>query len=975
MLFAFLLLSAKTSNIYSQINYDFTASSGSFIANTSPTNVFTSGDDVLSSAINIGFTFNYGGCTTSPYTQFKVSSNGWMGLGTGATGSQSSNDLSWNSYGPIIAPLWDDLNIASGGSINYKLTGAAGNRVLTVEWKNMKWYWAASSAGISFQVKLYESDGKIEFIYQQESGSLSSASASIGLHGFSSSDYYSLNGTGTSPTANYGSQTSNLNSKPATGQIYTWSLPATMTYVSSNVFQASTADVYQSTGNNEILGIEINVLGGCSPLSITELVMNMNGTTAISDVTNIDVYYTGNTSIFSASTLFGSAAPSLGNITISGSQSLINGSNYFWIVYDVSATAIIGDFLDAECTQVTINGGVGNQIPTGNPPAGSRPIVVQPPSFSKWIELGWAKEVLETSDGNLLWVGRTNNTYSSGGSDLYLIKTNKNLSTIYWSTVSGTATSDETIEDVVETADGFVAVGWSNMAGGASGYNILVTKVNTSGTVQWTRTIGTSSTDYGYGITNLSDGNIAICGTDGGSSNGYFAKINNSDGSIMAEKSISATGVTYLYCITETSDGGVLMGGRTNNDFYLIKLTNTFSVDWAGSWGGVNNDYIYFVIENTLNDYTVGGYSYSYGSGDNDGYVMRFTKSGAGAPTIAWNKTYGTTGGNSFNDGEKTSDGGYIMTGITDRLGDPLDDETLVTKINSSGDIEFTKSIGTISASEDQEGYGICQTSEGHYAVAGLHNSAIGANFYMVYLAGDGYNCATIQDNGAATDQTPPSFSSTGSVSLPFGFTTVLTSPIINTGGVITSDGCISVLSLDDLKFDGENKGSYNILSWIANDVTYDYYILEKSTNGALWEEVSKVDVNDNGTSFNKYQVLDNNLSIGITYYRLHVFNKNGEEGYSKIVALNFENNKTSSIGIYPNPFNSDITLLFSEKINQPINITVSDVCGKIILKESTNPRGESAMLYLGNYNLAKGVYLINIYGDSISESIKIIKE
>ncbi|MBY0434618.1 MAG: T9SS type A sorting domain-containing protein, partial [Cyclobacteriaceae bacterium] len=79
-------------------------------------------------------------------------------------------------------------------------------------------------AGISFQVKLYESDNKIEFVYQQEAGALSSPSASIGMAfpRYGSPNFISLNNTGASPIASTSVETSSLALKPATGQVYSF---------------------------------------------------------------------------------------------------------------------------------------------------------------------------------------------------------------------------------------------------------------------------------------------------------------------------------------------------------------------------------------------------------------------------------------------------------------------------------------------------------------------------------------------------------------------------------------------------------------------------------------------------------------------------------------------------------------------------------------------------------------------------------
>ncbi|MGZ3901520.1 MAG: hypothetical protein ACXVDC_14430, partial [Bacteroidia bacterium] len=183
------------------INYSFTAVGGSWTANSSPTSIHgASVDDAISAAINIGFTFTYG-CTN--YTQFKATSNGVMFLGSSATGTNASNNLNTSTDRPALAPLWDDQKTGTSGSVNYKLTGTSPNRVLTVEWLKMLWYYSGTGDMISYQVKLYETSNRIEFVYNQGATAVysGSPSASIGISGTASGDFYSLSDVSSSPTA------------------------------------------------------------------------------------------------------------------------------------------------------------------------------------------------------------------------------------------------------------------------------------------------------------------------------------------------------------------------------------------------------------------------------------------------------------------------------------------------------------------------------------------------------------------------------------------------------------------------------------------------------------------------------------------------------------------------------------------------------------------------------------------------------
>jgi hypothetical protein len=204
-------------------SYYFSIDSGTFTPLTGATVVWVTGDDVTASMLPIGFNFSYGLPTTTSYSQFCLNSNGWLGLTSNTIPNLSANsapNMTTTSY-PVIAPLWDDLSIGSTGKISYLTTGTAGNRVLTIEWLNMKWYWGASNPVISFQAKLYEATGTIEFIYRQETGTATLNHASIGINNASSTDFWCLN-TSLS-NALYSTNCNTITTKPSTGIIYRWS--------------------------------------------------------------------------------------------------------------------------------------------------------------------------------------------------------------------------------------------------------------------------------------------------------------------------------------------------------------------------------------------------------------------------------------------------------------------------------------------------------------------------------------------------------------------------------------------------------------------------------------------------------------------------------------------------------------------------------------------------------------------------------
>lgn len=134
-------------------------------------------DEGYSAPVPIGFTFNYLGAS---YDSFQVSTNGFIRLGSGLTSATSSNALA-GTLRRIIAPLWDDLAIQDSASLTRVVTGTAPNRVLTVEWRNVKWPFSNATNNAEFQVKLYENGSRIEFIYGTFGTVPATVTASIGL--------------------------------------------------------------------------------------------------------------------------------------------------------------------------------------------------------------------------------------------------------------------------------------------------------------------------------------------------------------------------------------------------------------------------------------------------------------------------------------------------------------------------------------------------------------------------------------------------------------------------------------------------------------------------------------------------------------------------------------------------------------------------------------------------------------------------
>ena len=208
---------------YNQVaNYSYLATTSTWSANATPITIHAAGTvAAISSAINIGFTFTY---NSVAYTQFKASINGFITFKTANTLAQPVNNLKTSTERVIVAVLWDENRVGASGTVNYKLTNTTPNRVMTIEWKALRWDKNGQSSGLlDCQIKLYETTNVIEFIYYRGSNAFtfgnsgSSIGASIGLGGATSGDFLSLSNlsASTAPTKSTSVETTTIGKSPS----------------------------------------------------------------------------------------------------------------------------------------------------------------------------------------------------------------------------------------------------------------------------------------------------------------------------------------------------------------------------------------------------------------------------------------------------------------------------------------------------------------------------------------------------------------------------------------------------------------------------------------------------------------------------------------------------------------------------------------------------------------------------------------
>jgi hypothetical protein len=379
ILLAGFALHGKSQNI---TNYNFAAYSGTF-TNITGGNYPSAGggtsDEGYGTGIPIGFDFWYMGVR---YTTISASTNGWISFGGDITNATPVNNLtSGGSPRPIIAPLWDDLDVQSTNNVTYVTTGTAGSRIFTIQYLNAKWKRTASGSTMSFQVRLYEGTGKIVFTYRQEASSLNAPSASIGISAIAtgSGNFLSVNNAGTSVSS---TTEASVTSKPITGNNYSFTPPVPTTP------------------------------GSLTFSGVTSTSMTLNWSDLSSNETGFLIYRSTDGVNYALVTQTAAAA------TTSAQTGLTTGTLYYWKVYAVSEGALSATALS------------GTQAAMCVPPAA--PGVTSPVAYCQN-----ATAIQLTATGtNLLWGGAAG---SVGGTSAlttasYIDNSNNNRKTNFTTT-------------------------------------------------------------------------------------------------------------------------------------------------------------------------------------------------------------------------------------------------------------------------------------------------------------------------------------------------------------------------------------------------------------------------------------------------------------------------------------------------------------------------------------------------------------
>lgn len=174
------------------------------------------------------------------------------------------------------------------------------------------------------------------------------------------------------------------------------------------------------------------------------------------------------------------------------------------------------------------------------------------------------------------------------------------------------------------------------------------------------------------------------------------------------------------------------------------------------------------------------------------------------------------------------------------------------------------------------------------------------------------------------------------------------------TGTNIATEGSTSqsILPVDFNFFKArKNDETSSLLSWeTATEINNDYFNVERSADGRIFETIGKVNGNGTTNLIQEYSFIDRNPHSGRNYYRLKQVDYNGAFEYSNVEVVDFS--RTGTITVFPNPTADIVNINFDKQYKSGDIVNQAGQRVRVINTQSDNARINVSDLPAGVYNI-----------------------
>lgn len=411
------------------------------------------------------------------------------------------------------------------------------------------------------------------------------------------------------------------------------------------------------------------------------------------------------------------------------------------------------------------------------------------------------KKIINTTDGNFVIGGEVASTDgigtgNAGDADVVILKYSPTGDMLWATRLGGSGAED--FGDIIQTADGgYAMIGTTESPDGElhslyGKMDLFLTKFNDRGVLQWKQYYGGSGNDRGFTLLEMYDGGFMIAGEAGsrngimlmpplGGLDGWIART-DPKGKLIWERRYGGGGNEhinsliplagdienftkhYMVVATTSSQDNQVNENNGGNDIWVFNIDEFGRfVGWQQSFGGEADEDVH-VAKLNVSDSTIvlGGTTFSTRGdiplqrGLGDMWFFKIDMRGK----LIFSQTYGGSKQEGLSDFAQTTDGGYVLAGMTaSRDGIVLNNngsyDGLLVKTDAEGNLKVIRTAGY---EKKDFFYGVVENPKGGYLCIG--SSELGINNTQLIEHNGSYDIwACAYNDKAEIKVSPPTLS------------------------------------------------------------------------------------------------------------------------------------------------------------------------------------------------------------------------
>ncbi|MFN5317838.1 MAG: hypothetical protein ACK5CY_03245, partial [Bacteroidia bacterium] len=186
----------------------------------------------------------------------------------------------------------------------------------------------------------------------------------------------------------------------------------------------------------------------------------------------------------------------------------------------------------------------------------------------------------------------------------------------------------------------------------------------------------------------------------------------------------------------------------------------------------------------------------------------------------------------------------------------------------------------------------------------------------------------------------------------------------LNSFSEFTGSGTGTALPIELLSFTAEPTVNVVNLEWItASEINNSYFTVERSTDGVHFEKVVEQAGAGNSNGMRRYDAVDNNPYVGVSYYRLKQTDFNGDFSYSDMVPVNFlGENRVELNSIFADRANGTLNIRCTNPANAEIRVEIFDLNGRAVHQSAEGKADKNWSGSIGISQLSSASYLARIW-------------